>query len=130
LTYTPTAGGTAVTIAGLKDVDGEFKADELDSTDHGTAGWKSRMYGLLDFEGTAKLDYIAVDPTQEFLLQSLIGRTAVSIVLLPEVATGSGEDSYSGSVLISSFKWSGKMADLQSVDIALKGAGPFTIVTQ
>jgi predicted secreted protein len=117
-------------VAGLKEVDGAFKAEELDSTDHGGSGWKNRMAGLLDFEGTAKLDYIAGDTSQEYLLNAILNRTPLAITLFPFQGTGSGVDSYNGSVIITDFKWDGKNNDLQGVSISLKGAGAFTFTAQ
>jgi predicted secreted protein len=124
ITGTPFAA-VMTTVAGLKELDGAFKAEELDATDHGGGGWKSRMPGLLDFESTAKLDYIAGDATQEYLLG-----TALTITLFPQQVDTSGCDSYIGSVIMTDFKWDGKNNDLQGVSISLKGAGAFTVVTQ
>jgi predicted secreted protein len=128
LGYMPTAGGAVQIVAGLKEVEGAFKADELDTTDHGSGGWKSRMLGLLDFEGTAKLDFIMGDNTQQVLRDSLLNRTALPITLFPEQA--SGEDSYTGSVVITDFKWDGKNNDAQGVSISMKAAGAFAVTAQ
>lgn len=128
LQYTPAGGGAAVTIAGLKDLDGGFKADELDATDHGNNGWKSRLLGLLDFEGTAKFDYITGDASQVALRDAILNSTPLDITILPEVMAG--EDSFTGSVIITDFKWDGKNNDLQGVNITMKGAGPFTVTAQ
>lgn len=130
LQYTPSGGGAAVTVAGLKDLEGGFTSEQLDATDHGNNGWKARMNGLLDFEGSAKLDHIAGDTSQQYLRTAMLTQAAVAILLLPEIAVGSGEDSYSGSVIITDFKWDGKNTDLQGVSITMKGAGPFTVVAQ
>jgi len=128
LQYTPSGGGAAVTVAGLKEVEGGFKADELDATDHGNNGWKSRLIGLLDFEGSAKLDYITGDTSQQALRSAILNSTPLAITLLPEVSIG--EDSYVGSVIITDFKWDGKNTDLQGIQITMKGAGPFSIQAQ
>lgn len=129
ITGTPLAA-IMTTVAGLKELDGAFKAEELDATDHGGGGWKSRMPGLLDFESTAKLDYIAGDTTQEYLLGAILSRTALTITLFPQQVDTSGCDSYVGSVIMTDFKWDGKNNDLQGVSISLKGAGAFSVVTQ
>jgi hypothetical protein len=121
LGYVPPAGGPMQILAGLKDLDGEFKADELDSSDH-SGSWKGRMLGLLDFTATAKLDYIAGDPGQEAFLQALINRTPLQIYLFPAQGAGSGVDQYVGTVVIPSFKWSGKLKDLQDATFALANA--------
>lgn len=130
LQYTPSGGGASVTVAGLKELEGGFTAEELDATDHGNNGWKARLIGLLDFSGSAKLDYITGDTSQNYLRTALLTSTVVDIVLLPESSTGSGEDSYVGSVIITDFKWDGKNNDLQGVSITMKGAGPFTVIAQ
>ena len=131
LGYVPAAGGSMQILAGLKDLDGEFKADELDSSDHG-GSWKGRMLGMLDFTATAKLDYIAGDPGQEGFLQALINRTPLQIYLYPKQNTGSGVDVYSGTVVIPSYKWSGKMKDLQDATFSLSNASNagFTVSAQ
>lgn len=130
LQYTPAGGGAAVTVAGLKELEGAFKAEELDATDHSNNGWKSRLIGLLDFEGSAKLDFIVGDVTQQALRTALLTSTPLNITLFPEIAAASGEDSYVGSVIITDFKWDGKNTDLQSISISMKGAGPFTVTAQ
>ena len=119
-----------MTVAGLKDLEGAFTSEQLDATDHGNNGWKSRMNGLLDFDGSAKLDYIAGDTSQQYLRTAMLSQTAINITLLPEIAASSGEDSYQGSVIITDWKWDGKNTDVQGVQITMKGAGPFTVVPQ
>jgi hypothetical protein len=121
LGYVPAAGGAMQILAGLKDLDGEFKADELDSSDH-SGSWKGRMLGMLDFTATAKLDYIAGDSGQEGFLQALINRTPLQIYLFPKQGAGSGVDQYAGTVVIPSYKWSGKMKDLQDATFSLANA--------
>jgi predicted secreted protein len=130
LGYVPPAGGALVIVAGLKEVDGGFTAEELDSTDHGSGGWKQRMYGLLDFSGTAKLDYIAGDASQEALLAAILNKTPLTITMFPTQSSGSGVDSYIGPVVLGDFKWDGKNTDLQGVSITLKGAGAFSVAAQ
>ena len=130
LQYTPSGGGGAVTIAGLKELEGGFTAEELDATDHGNNGWKARLIGLLDFSGSAKLDYITGDTSQIALRNAVLTSTPLDVILLPEDAVGSGEDSYVGSVIVTDFKWDCKNNDLQGVSITMKGAGPFTVVAQ
>jgi hypothetical protein len=131
LGYVPAAGGPMQILAGLKDLDGEFKADELDSSDHG-GSWKGRMLGLLDFTATAKCDYIAGDAGQEGFLQALINRTPLQIYLFPKQGTGSGVDQYVGTVVIPSFKWSGKMKDLEDATFSLSNSANtgFTVSVQ
>jgi predicted secreted protein len=122
--------GVVTLVAGLKDVQGGFKVDQVDATDHGTNGWKARMSGLNDFEGTATLDFIAGDASQAFLRNAVLSQTPLTLTLLPIDAAGSGAESYTGPAIISDWKWSGKNADLQSVQITLAGAGPFSVVAQ
>ena len=122
--------GTNVLVAGLKELDGGFTVEELDSTDHGNNGWKSRMAGLNDFDGSAKLDYIAGDDSQTYLLNAVISHTALSLTLLPVDDAGSGVQSFVGPAIITAWKWDGKNTDLQGVQITLKGNGPFSVVAQ
>jgi hypothetical protein len=131
LGYVPPAGGAMQILAGMKDLDGEFKADELDSSDH-SGSWKGRMLGMLDFTATAKLDYIAGDAGQEGFLQALLNRTPLQIYLFPKQGTGSGVDQYVGQVVIPSYKWSGKMKDLQDATFSLANAANtgFTVSAQ
>jgi predicted secreted protein len=129
LTYTPPTGAPVV-IAGLKDLEGGFKAEELDSTDHGNNGWKARLLGLLDFEGSAKVDYIAGDASQTYLLNSILNSTTLSITMAPVLSPGSGVASFVGPAIITDWKWDGKNTDLQGVQMTLKGAGPFVVVAQ
>ncbi len=131
LGYVPVAGGTMQILAGVKDLDGEFKADELDSSDH-SGPWKGRMLGMLDFTATAKLDYIAGDAGQEGFLAALLNRTPLQIYLFPLQGAGSGVDVYAGTVVIPSYKWSGKMKDLQDATFSLSNSSNtgFTISAQ
>lgn len=122
--------GVVTLIAGLKDLEGGFKSDQLDATDHGTNGWKARMPGLLDFEGSATLDYILGDASQKYLLNAVLNQSTLTITLLPTDASGSGADSYVGPAIITDFKWNGKNTDLQGVSLTLVGGGPFSVVAQ
>lgn len=117
-------------IAGLKDLEGGFKAEQLDATDHGNNGWKSRLPGLLDFEGSAKLDYIAGDSSQKGLLNAVLQSTVLNVTLFPVDSVSSGVDSFVGTAIITDWKWDGKNTDLQGTQITLAGAGPFSVVTQ
>jgi predicted secreted protein len=128
LAYNPGTGN--VILAGLKTVKGGFKTDELDSTDHGNNGWKSRMSGLLDFDGSAELDYIEGDASQAYLLSAVLNHTPLLLTLLPTMASGSGALSFVGPAIISSWDWSGDNAKLQDVAIKLAGNGPFSPVIQ
>jgi len=131
LGYIPAAGGAMQILAGVKDLDGEFSADELDSSDH-SGSWKSRINGMLDFSATATVDYIAGDAGQEGFLAAVINRTPLNIYMFPAQGSGSGVDQYYGQVVISSFKWSGKLKDLQNATISMKNAANagFTVAAQ
>ena len=122
--------GVVTLIAGLKDLDGGFKSEQLDATDHGTNGWKARIPGLLDFDCTAKLDYICGDASQQALRNAVLSQQNIVVTLLPVDAAGSGAESWSGPATITDWKWDGKNTDLQGVQITLAGAGPFSVVTQ
>jgi predicted secreted protein len=130
LTYVPSTGGAAVVLAGLKDLDGGFKAEKLDATDHGNNGWKSNILGLLEFSGSAKVDFIAGDTSQAYILNSMITGMPITITIAPILAPGSGVVSFVGPVIVSDWKWSGKNAGLQDAAITLDGNGPFALVTQ
>jgi len=129
LAYT-SASGANVIVAGLKELDGGFTVEELDSTDHSNNGWKSRMAGLNDFDGSAKLDYIAGDNSQTYLLNAVLNHTSLNLTLLPTDVAGSGVQSFVGPAIITAWKWDGKNTDLQGVQITLKGNGPFSVVAQ
>jgi predicted secreted protein len=128
LAYNPGSGN--VLIAGLKDVDGGFTVEELDATDHSNNGWKSRLAGLNDFSGSATLDFIAGDTSQQYLLNAVLNHTALTLTLYPVVSAGSTVQSFVGSAIITDWKWNGKTTDLQGVQITLKGNGPFSVVAQ
>ena len=123
-------GVSNVLLAGLKNVKGGIKVDELDSTDHGNNGWKSRMAGLNDFEGSADLDYIEGDASQAYLLNAVLNHTAIQLTLLPTVASGSGANSFVGPAIITAWDWSGDNTKLQDVSVKLAGNGPFSVVAQ
>ena len=127
-----TAGVTTYTIvAGLTDLNGKFTAEALDATDHGSNGWKETQTGLLHFSGTAKLQFIEGDTTQQFLRSQLLANAPFLITMYPEqTAAGSGEDSYQGSVVITDWSWDAKNTSLQDVSVTLEGAGAFTVVSQ
>ena len=128
LAYNPGTGN--VLVAGLKNVKGGFKADELDSTDHGNNGWKSRMPGLLDFEGSAELDYIEGDVSQAYLLNAVLNHLPLQLTLFPTMVSGSGANSFVGPAIITDWEWSGDNTKLQDVQIKLVGNGPFSPVAQ
>ena len=127
--YTP-SGGTASLVLGLKEWDLSIKSDKIDSTDHSTNGWKSSMNGLLEFSGTAKLDYITGDASQQAFRNAILNSTPMAITLLPEVLAASGIDEYSGTVIITDFGTDAKNNDLQPVNISFTGVGPLTVSVQ
>jgi predicted secreted protein len=128
IAYNPGTG--IVILAGLKNVKGGFKADELDSTDHGNNGWKSRMSGLLDFDGSADLDYIEGDASQQYLLNAVLNHIPLLLTLFPTTASGSTANSFVGPAVITDWEWSGDNTKLQDVSIKLAGNGPFSVVAQ
>lgn len=123
-------GTTNVIVAGLKNVKGGFKVDMLDSTDHGTNGWKSRMAGLNDFDGSATLDYIEGDASQAYLLAAILNHSPLQLTLYPTKVSGSGANSFVGPAVIESWDWDGDNTKLQGVEIKLSGNGPFSVVAQ
>jgi predicted secreted protein len=130
ITYTPSGGGGAVTVLGIKDIELDIKVDKLDSTDHSTAGWKSSLPGLLEFSGSAKLDYITGDATQQALRSAILNSTNMALTFLPVASPGSGIDEYSGTVIITDFKTGAKNNEIQPIDISFTGVGPLTIGAQ
>jgi predicted secreted protein len=128
LAYNPGTGN--VIVAGLKNLKGGFKVDELDATDHSNNGWKSMIPGLKEFQGSATLDYIEGDASQEYLLNAVFNSTPLLIILLPVDAAGSGANSFVGPAVITAWDWDGENTKLEGVDITLKGNGPFTVVAQ
>lgn len=129
LQYTP-SGGAATLILGIKQIEIDIKVDKLDSTDHSTNGWKSSLPGLLEFSGTAKLDYITGDATQQALRNAILNSTNLALTFLPVVNAGSGIDEYSGTVIITDFKTSANNSDIQPIDISFTGVGPLTLGVQ
>ena len=123
-------GVANVIVAGLKNLKGGFKIDELDSTDHGTNGWKTRMAGLNDFDGQADLDYIEGDASQQYLLNAVLNHTALQLTLFPTKVSGSGANSFVGPAIITAWDWDGDNTKLQGASIKLSGNGPFSVVAQ
>jgi hypothetical protein len=89
------------------------------------------MAGLSDFEGTAKLDYIEGDASQNGLLAALFGRQKLAVTLFPQQTTaGSGQNSFVGNAIITAADFDAK-TELEGLSITLKGCAPgFTIVAQ
>ncbi len=132
LGYGVTVGGvtTYTIVAGLTDLSGKFTAEAMDATDHGSGGWKSSEAGLLHFSGTAKLQFIEGDTTQQFLRSQLLAQAPFQITMYPEVSAGSTEDAYQGSVIITDWSFDAKNTSLQDVTVTLEGAGAFTLISQ
>ncbi len=123
--------GVTTVVAGLTDLSGKFTAEAMDATDHGGGGWKSSEAGLLHFSGTAKLQFIEGDTTQQFLRSQLLAQAPFEITMFPEqTAAGTGEDAYQGSVIITDWSFDAKNTSLQDVTVTLEGAGAFTVISQ
>jgi predicted secreted protein len=121
---------TQTTVVGLKEVDLEIKTETLDATDHSTDGWKSSLNGLASFSGSAKLDYVTGDSTQQAIRSAIMTATPIAITIMPKVDPDSGIDEYEGTVIITSFKTSGANNNLQGIDITFEGVGALTVGAQ
>ena len=121
---------TQTSVVGLKEVDLEIKSDVIDTTDHGNAGWKTSMNGLLSFPGTAKLDYVTGDATQQAIRSAIMNSTPLAATILPVVDASSGIDSFTGNVTITSWKHSGPNSGAQEIDVTFEGNGQLTIGAQ
>ncbi|WP_446744296.1 phage tail tube protein [Silvibacterium acidisoli] len=130
LQYTPSGGGAAALILGIKEIEIDIKSDKIDDTDHSTQGWKSSLPGLKEWSGTAKLDYITGDTSQQALRTAILTDEFMTLAFLPVVQTGSGIDEYTGTCIITDFKTSANNNDLQPIDISFSGRGALTLGVQ
>ena len=120
-------GGSAVQWKSLQDFELNIKGDVLDATDHDSAGWKSYMTGMLDWDGTIKGCYIDGDTSQGDILAALLAQTICVGVFEPVLNAGS--QTYSGNFTVTGWKHGGATNNgIQTVDVTIKCAGPLTLV--
>ena len=133
LGYQVTVSGVVTTtiIAGLTGTKLDVTTDKVSTTDHSTTGWKSSLPGLSEWKVTAKLQYIALDPTHEYLRTAALGQQQITIIFYPEQATGSGEDSYSGPAYITGWSVDAEGDNkAEEMDLSFEGIGPLTLTAQ
>ena len=87
----------AVTVAEVKNWKLDIEADMLESSNFGTAGWKTFVAGLKSWGGSFELEWkVSTDTTgQKALQDALLGGTSVALTL-----DVNGTNNYSGTAFM------------------------------
>lgn len=113
-------------IMSATDISIDVATDMVDSTDHDSNGWKENLPGNSSFTGTATVNKVAGDASQNTLFSVLTGKTKITLNLYPEGII-TGNEVYSGFAFINKYTPKGPNASLQTIDISFTGTGPLTI---
>ncbi len=113
-----TAGGTA--IGELTSFTIETTGDVVEDTELGDAA-KTFLAGRTSFSGTLEMHYDETDTQQE----TLTAGSTISFVLLPEGNT-SGDQSFSGSGIITGMSINNAMDAVVSRSVTFQGTGALT----
>jgi hypothetical protein len=113
-----TAGGTA--IGELTSFTIETTGDVVEDTELGDAA-KTFLAGRTSFSGTLEMHYDETDAQQE----TLTAGSSISFVLLPEGNT-SGDQSFSGSGIITGMSINNAMDAVVSRSVTFQGTGALT----
>lgn len=127
------AGGAATQLVSLSGWDLDVTADEIDGSDHDSAGWADILTGLAKWKGTVKAVRFEGDATQQgledALASALAGNITITGLFMPVKNTGNS--AYSGNFSVTGYKPSdGGTKGIQTLDFTLSGRGPLTRVTQ
>lgn len=99
-----------------------WAGDVLDDTDMATnQGYRSRIYGLKDWNVSATSNWAPGQQGFDVLLDAWQNRTEVWVKYLPDGTDASG---FKGKAVVETFSLSGDVGGLETVEISLQAAGP------
>lgn len=125
--------GAATQLVSLSSWELDVKADEIDGSDHDSAGWADILTGLAKWTGSVKAVRFDGDASQQgledALAAALVGNTTITGLFMPVKNTGN--PAYSGNFSVTGYKPSdGGTKGIQTLDFTLSGRGPLTRVVQ
>jgi len=112
-------------IISARTIDVDVKSDTVDATDHDSAGWHEKLYGNKTWTGQTDHAFVLADVSQDALFTALSGATILTIKVYPN-GTGSGKPEYTGTALVTDYKYNAPNADIQTLAITLEGTGALT----
>ena len=122
-------GSTYNNLPKLSDLSPDFTADEIDVSNHDTAGWKEYLAGLLD--GSVSLEYFLIDSddaVQTALETAFLAKTTFKAKIRPKVGAGLRE--YRGDFVCTSLSQTGPTTEGYKVSATLKQRSAITRNTQ
>lgn len=119
-------------IGFAKDFDFEYNKETIDVTTLDSNGWKDFLIGLKEWKvstsglttrGTAAASQLG----SEDILDDMVDSDAAVTISIK--STESGDQYFTGSAFITSFKESGSVGDAITYSIELQGTGALTLAT-
>lgn len=126
LYYTP-SGGAETLWVNITDIDIDTKADDIDASDHATAGWKDRLTGLKEWTGTFKATAIQSGADLQAIYSAFSTGANVGFSFRPQDVTGGL--AYTGTAVVSSFKHGAPNSGVQTLDVSVSGRGALVLGT-
>lgn len=126
LYYTP-SGGSETLFANVVDFDIDVKADSLDASDHATVGWKDKLSGLKEWTATVKANALQSGVDLSAFYTALTGGATLAGSFRPQDVTGGL--AWTGSFVVTNFKFNSPNSGLQTLDLTLEGRGALVLGT-
>ena len=119
--YYAVAGNASALFANVVDFDLDIKADEVDLSDRATQGWKDKRTGLKEWSGSIKANAIQNGVDIDTFFDAIAGGLTLTGSFRPQDVTGGM--AFTGSFVITSFKYSAPGTGAQTIDMGISGRG-------
>jgi predicted secreted protein len=131
----PGGSGSQVQLKSITGWEMTVKVDEMDASDHDSAGWKDKLSGLSEWSATVSGIYFEGDASQVGILNALIagavGNGNVACSFFPQKGVaGDATMVYTGTAIITDWKQGAKQGSAQTIDVTLSGRGALVIGAQ
>lgn len=123
-------GGTVyANIPKVTDCNLDLEANEIDASNHDTAGWEEKLNGLKKWGVSGEYLMIDVaDTVQDALENAFLTNQTIKIKFRPKV--GSGLKQYQGDCVVGKLSHSGPTGDAYKVSLELRSRGTLTRTAQ
>lgn len=113
----------------MRDCSLEMNSDEIDASNHDTAGWKEKLNGLKEWSASG--EYLLIDAgstVQDQIEQAYLDNTTIDMLFVPKV--GAGLRGYTGAAVVGTVSQKGPTSDPYTVSFELRSRGALSKVTQ
>jgi predicted secreted protein len=101
--------------------------DVLDTTKFGTAGYKTFIGGLVEWDGTINVNLDLADPAQLAIFQKLSGASPSSAAVAATFVVLTSAKQLSGTIVITQMEVNAAVQGLVTGTCAFKGSGQLTV---